>query len=287
MIKSALLALDGSSASRVAQDMAIQFVKYHHTGSEIVTTPISLTGIAVLDRPTIEALQPTPLGAGSFKAQRDEALIADANQRIAEFLHDFESACQAAGVAYEVVRTEGIPYQQIEDASRQHDLILIGKNTNFHFETTDETGETVKRLLQHNPRPVIVTSDDLPQGNNVLIAYDGSLQSARALQMWTLLGLGRKETILHVISIDPVLERAQRLCDEAAGFLRRHGKSPETHAINSQEHPTGILLAQAKALGVRMVVMGAFGHTGLRERFFGSATQKMLKQSPVPMFIYH
>jgi nucleotide-binding universal stress UspA family protein len=33
--------------------------------------------------------------------------------------------------------------------------------------------------------------------------------------------------------------------------------------------------------------MGAFGHTGLRELFLGSATRTLLRQCHTPMFIHH
>ena len=105
--------------------------------------------------------------------------------------------------------------------------------------------------------------------------------------MWTLLGLGREDTPIHLVSIDPSPQRAESLCAEAAAFLRTHGKTPQTHPIDSEADPADILRAQAKTLNARAIVMGAFGHTGLREMFFGSSTRTMLETCPVPMFIYH
>ena len=58
MIRSALLALDGSAASKTATELAIQFVKRQARETLAGVVPIQLTGIAVLDRPTITKRDP-------------------------------------------------------------------------------------------------------------------------------------------------------------------------------------------------------------------------------------
>lgn len=50
-------------------------------------------------------------------------------------------------------------------------------------------------------------------------------------------------------------------------------------------HPAELLLAEARTLGARLLVMGAFGTTGLRALLLGSATRRVLRDAPCPVFI--
>jgi nucleotide-binding universal stress UspA family protein len=286
VIQSILLALDCSPASSVAEEIAIAFAKYHGRVTEEGIVPLRLTGVAVVDRPTIERPAAAPIGASAFKAERDEALLADANRKAEEILGAFEAACEAAGVACEAIRTEGLPCEQIEAVSKRHDLIMIGRDTNFHFETSEGSDETVKRLLRDHPRPVVVTPRENPGGESILIAYDGSVQSSRALHMWTLLEFRVERLGIHVISINADRKKAESRCEEAAQLLASHHVTAQTHPIKSTANVTEVLLEQVDALKAQGIVMGAFGHRGLRTFFFGSTTAHMLQRCPVPMFVY-
>ena len=285
MIRSALLALDATEASVVAQEKAIRFCQYVGSRSDDSGCPIHLTGVAVVDRPKIQRPQATPIGGGAFKVDRDEALLGEARERVTKILDDFEACCRQAGVPCSTIRSEGHPYEQIEQAARQHDVILIGRDTNFHFETRDQTDDTLKRLVRDHPRPIIVTPAHDPGGRSVVIAYDGSLQGSRALHIWILLGLLREETEVHVISVDRNEAEARQLCDEAATLLGRHDIPATTHPIGSKENVVLVLTGQLPALEPRMLVMGAFGSGGLRARFFGSTTLAMIKDCPYPLFL--
>jgi nucleotide-binding universal stress UspA family protein len=287
MLQSALIALDGSAASEVATQMAIRFAntrkgESRHGGAG----PLLLTGIAVLDRPTITKPQATPVGGGAYKKERDETLLAEADQKIEAILRHFESVCEAAGMKYATVRAEGLPHEVIAAASHVHDVIVIGQDTNFHFQTGTDRCETFKQTLQNHPCPMIVTPNELPQGNGILVAYDGSLAASRALHMFVLMEPNVDGLDFHVVSIHKSEQQAENNCSEAVELLRRHAIDARPHPVASGANPTRILIDTAERLSTRMVVMGAFGHQGLRTVFFGSTTREMLDQCLFPLFIY-
>jgi hypothetical protein len=91
MIHSALLALDGTEASVIAQEKAISFCQYVGARSGDSGCPIRLTGVAVVDRPDIERREAAPIGAGAFKVERNEALLKHAREEVARILDDFRS----------------------------------------------------------------------------------------------------------------------------------------------------------------------------------------------------
>jgi nucleotide-binding universal stress UspA family protein len=285
MIRTALIALDGSAASRVATETAIAYVKRRAAGPES-TAAVSLTGLAVLDRPTITKPQATPPGAGAFKRERNEAMLAAADSTTREILSDFEAACSAAGIAHTTLRAEGLPSEAIASAGHAHDLIVIGRSTNFQFQTSDDPCETFRRLVRDHPCPVVVTPDALPQGNAAVIAYDGSRAAARALHTCVHMGLNFRDMQSHVVSIDRDQKKADAWSSEAAEFLHRHDVEPQVQSVASADSPTSILTEMAGRFGARLVVMGAFGRKGLQAAFFGSTTRSMLDHCQVPLFMY-
>ena len=73
---------------------------------------------------------------------------------------------------------------------------------------------------------------------------------------------------------------------ELVGYLRSHGLAAEAVAV-AGTHPLEALLAEAAAMPARMLVMGAYGHSGLRNLFRGSKTEKLLTASPCAVFVAH
>lgn len=247
---------------------------------------VHLTGVAVVDTPNICAPMAVPLGAGAYKKERDEVLLAKANEEVEAILSKFEADCVEAGVPHTAVRSEGLPYEQIEAVSRTHDLIMIGHDTNFHYETHKTISETVRRLLLDNARPVIVFPKEAPENDVVVITYDGSTPASHALHMWTLLKVRRPETQVHVVSVDRDLAVAQKHCEEAAELLRYHEVQATLHPLKLTGSVVSQLSETIDEIGPRTVVMGAYGGGGFREALFGSSTNKMLENAKTLLFLY-
>lgn len=272
-----LLVLDDSGASKAAKSYAIQLAK--RSGA-------SLTGLAVIDTPWITAAQPEPLGGAAYKIHRDAELIRQTHAHMKKMLETFAKKCKEALIRYTTCEREGFPVMEIEKLSQEHDLIVIGRTTEFHFDFDQENDLTVKHITRDCPRPIIVLSAHPGSGNNVLIAYDGSLQAARALHMYLLLDLAKGHNV-HIISIarhqteaDEIARRAQNMCES-------RGVKATCKSIVSDDPPEAAIIQTAKDIDAGLVVMGAFGHHGIREFFFGSCTDHIMKTLDIPLFIHH
>lgn len=277
MLKSILVVLDGSKTAEAAKKYAIALAKGSKT---------SLTGVGVIDTPWITAAQPEPLGGAAYKIHRDEVVIQQTHTRIQEMLDAFKGMCKDNKISCNSSELEGFPATEIERLSQEHDLIIIGKTTDFHFDLDTESDITVKHIIRDNPRPMIVVTSAEFDGDQVLIAYDGSLQAARALHMYLLLGLAKGKKI-HVISIARMQDEATDMAERAQKMCEIYGVDVTSEGIASHRPPEDVIKAQATKIDANMIVMGAFGHHGLREIFFGSCTEHMMKQSEVPLFIHH
>jgi nucleotide-binding universal stress UspA family protein len=285
MIRSILLAIDTSPASVAAEAFGIQLSLQMAQRSDGSRPALALSAVAVVDRPTIVKPQASPIGGSAYKVQRDAEMLADAQQKVHEILDAFEHRCRTAGVPYHTIRSEGLPEEQIEKASRSHDLILIGRDTDFHFETHGHVGETVQRLLKINPRPVLVVPDGTPPGRNVVLAYDGSVKASHAVHMWALLNLRAADAEVHVVSVAREAAAARSMCGEVSDLMARHDISVRAHAVESAEEVIEALREVIPPLEPQFVVIGAFGNRGLRARLFGSTTDAMVETCPYPLLI--
>jgi hypothetical protein len=90
MLRSILIALDGSPGITAAVDFAVNWAR--RVKAEII-------GLGIIDEPTICCPEPVPIGGIAMKIQRDQALVAQARRRVARSLDDFSRRCADAGVA--------------------------------------------------------------------------------------------------------------------------------------------------------------------------------------------
>jgi len=277
MLRSALIALDGSEYSSSAIELGIRWA---------TRSGALLAGLGIVDEPEIRGPEPVPLGGGVFKEQRDAARLEDARKKVHEFVEGFTLTCRQAGVACRVLESVGRPSDQIAIEAQRYDLVLLGQQTYFDFETRADPDETLLELLRRSPRPVVTASQRLPAGRSVLIAYDGSVQAARTLQAFVALGLNAADPV-HVISVHRQQPEAAVIAGRATEYLSMHQIAAHWHAIGTTSPPAEVLLERAQALDAGLLVMGAFGKSMLRELVFGSVTRTMLAEATMPLFLFH
>lgn len=277
MLRSILVALDATPASSAAQTLAIDLAK--RLGCQI-------TGIAILDRGYITAPTAVGIGGMAFKHHRDQVKLQEAKLFLARLERGFQDSCEAAGVAGQVIEAEGVPHRLIEQESGRHDLLVIGKDTDFHFDDEPSIAEMVRRLLHENARPLIVCPATASSQGPVVVSYDGSVRSSRAVHMLALLGHVRDRPV-HVISVAHDQAEATERARYASELLSKHEHQVTPHGVSSRADPAEIICAEAKTLGATLIAMGASGHRPIHDLFLGSTTQHLLDLCPCPLFVHH
>jgi nucleotide-binding universal stress UspA family protein len=275
MLRSALVALDGSAYSETATVLAIDWARRYGAG---------LVGLGVLDAPSIRGAEPVPLGASAYKQARDEARLADAHRRVVDFLTDFRARSEAAGIAVELLEDIGDPADRILREAHRCDLVILARETHFHFETQEQSDNTLAQVLRGSPRPVVTVPRELPDGQGVLVAYGGGREAAHTLQTFLLLGLAAGE-VIEVVTIHRDAAEAEALAHLAGDYLTAHGAPHRLHAIVSTAPPVEVLLEEVRHARPRLLVIGAHGHHPIRDLFGSSVTRAVLSACPVPAFV--
>jgi nucleotide-binding universal stress UspA family protein len=167
------------------------------------------------------------------------------------------------------------------------DLVVIGR--------PESAGQTAgppglaESLVLSSGRPIILFPPHGPvsQVRRILVGWNATRESIRAVA--DALPLLVKAEALEVLVVDHERHRAghsQEPGADIARHLARHGAHVEVRRLTSRGKDVGhFLLSQASAFGADLVVMGAYGHTQLREWIFGSVTRTVLYEAGLPVLM--
>jgi len=140
-------------------------------------------------------------------------------------------------------------------------------------------------------RPVIIASAK-PQstiGETVLVAWNNSAESAKALTA-SMPILRKAKKVILAASFDPVIgESATRQSlEELREMLCPHAITADVHLVaGGKEGEANALKEIAYEMNCDLIVMGAYGHSRLREFVFGGVTREFLKECAVPVLMSH
>lgn len=281
MLKSIMVVLDKTESSAAARRIAIDAAG--RTGAELVA-------LAVVDAPWITEPRATPIGATHFQAHRNAILLVRGRQDVRALLDECAAECQAANVRCVVVGREGKPAEQIDDESDKADLVVLGKATNFRGDDAQEIGATIEQLLEDTARPLIIAPEMAwrpKQSNTVVVGFDGSSTSSRAMHMFILLGLAAGKKV-HVVSVGEDGTSARGCAERGATLFRNHGITAAANPVTSEGGHADALLGAAATVDADLIVMGAKGkHSLLRRALVGSTTIAMLRTARLPIFVHH
>jgi nucleotide-binding universal stress UspA family protein len=151
----------------------------------------------------------------------------------------------------------------------------------------------VESVVLQCGRPVLVVpyAGVFPQsGKNVLVAWNGSREAARAIHD-ALPFLRRAQTIDVVTWTQPdaPLNQWRSPPRYAIEWLARHQVQARLHDINvaSGDDTGQMLLSMAADQGSDLIVMGAYGHGRMRELVMGGVTRTLLASMTVPVLLSH
>ena len=226
-----------------------------------------------------------PLLADSYAGNYGQALVVEqaldtekANRMLVE------PRLVAEGVPYTWEETIGVISERIVDRSALNDLVVVS----LAGHGSEAVGEHVaQHIASRAGRPIMAVPNGLRSIDvfgPAMIAWDGSDAAESAMRAaLPLLGFASK---VELVTIGD--RGGLRTSEEAAAYCDRHGIELEVVNLPKGEARTyEALLERAKASGAKWMVMGAYGHSHLRENLLGGTTRDMLRHSPIPLFLAH
>jgi len=243
-----------------------------------------LSGLHVIPEPNVPPyFKPSVVGRIASIYAKNAKVAAD----LAEALFLEETKGSDAETAWECIA--GDMDEMIAERARFADLLVLGQ-----FDT--ENPPTISAFLlpakvvfgAAAPILVIPNSGTFSDaGKDVLVAWDGSREAARAIRdAMPLLQAAKR---VSVLAIDPLRQghiHAGAHTSALVAHLGHHGVwAEETEVSSDRKGVTTDLLERAGLLGADLLVMGAYGHSRIWEFVMGGTTQELLERTTIPVLM--
>lgn len=279
-MKTIMVCTDGSEPARRATEMAVDWAA--RLGATI--RAVYVTDVRLLEGPWLADISGA-LGAQPYAAlvpqlaqwQREKAnVIMDAVRR----------CCADRGVACETVTETGRVIPTLLEQEKHADLVVLGQRGQHAAWAWQALGSCVEGLVRASIRPCLVVTEHWQPIQQALVAFDGSRESRKALErgLPLLHALGAAAEVVTVAVEGhpaPVSEAELR---DAVQQVAPAGMRVTTRVVTGPDAAVEILLA-ADHCGAHLIVMGAYGHTRIRELILGSTTSSVLHRTNMPVLL--
>ncbi len=199
----------------------------------------------------------------------------------------FIERCERAGVPYEWRQTEGDPRTLMAFQSHYADVVVVGQ-TGSGDDVAEGSENLADELVLTSGRPVLVVpyvGSYTEFGNTVLLAWNSTRESARAVHDAMDVLKKASKVIVFTVNGSPAGHIPGA---DIATHLARHGVKAETHHTVARDISVGdAILGAVSDYGADLVVMGAYGHSRVRELALGGATRTLLETMTVPVMMSH
>ena len=278
-LKDLLVQVDGSRSAPARYEAAIRLAQDH--GAHL--TGLCL-GVDVPIPASFMGMVPPEIVENQHQAIREEAETATVR---------FRSATEKAGLSGDCRIIQGFAPDAI-DALIEHvrhvDLGILGQSD--PDEPSPLGDAFIAEVAMACGRPIMAipyVGASATLGQRVLVAWDGGREAARAVN--DALPILERAQSVSVLCVNPSMSSDSGRRDPGADIslhLARHGVTVEASRTVSREVSVGdVLLGEIASNSIDLLVMGAYGHSRLREFILGGVTRELLQHMTAPLLMSH
>jgi nucleotide-binding universal stress UspA family protein len=162
-------------------------------------------------------------------------------------------------------------------------LFVLGKHHRTDRAARLHPEHHLERAIRAVQRPVLVAaSEAFEPPRRIVLALDGSANARRAVDALSRHAVRAGLPVL-VVMVGVGTTLARRQLDEARIALTQAGVQTQTELVPGE--PQQVLPGLVKVQGAALLVMGACGHSRLRQFIVGSTTSTLLRVGDVPVLI--
>jgi len=272
-----LVHIDQSPRAQMRLDIAAELARQHGA---------HLTALQVID----VAMPVMALGDGGggaviaelMEQMRQSALVAGVKMKAA-----FETALAREGIMGEWRQVEGTTREILALHGRYADLLVLGQD-----DPESDSAGLLEAVVFDSGRPVLAipfAGSFKTIGKRVLVGWNASREASRALHDALPL-IAKAETVtLFLANPTRGLDgHGEEPGADIARHMVRHELKVEVAKVIADDVPdSALLLNHASDMGADLLVMGAYGHSRLREFILGGMTRSLLREMTVPVLLSH
>ncbi|MCG6658114.1 universal stress protein [Halomonas campisalis] len=282
MTEQVMATIDGSTFSEGVCD-------YSAWASQALGAPLTFLHVVDNHPQTAEADLSGNIGLGSREHLLDElsrldeqrAKVAQEQGRL--MLKAAKERAIEDGVSDPATRQRnGTLVETLEELQEEMRLLVIGKRGETADQDSGHLGSNLERVVRTLHRPILMVPHTFKRPEAVMIAFDGSKTTRKGVEMLAKSPLFEGVPV-HVVIVGAETGDNRSQLDWALKTLRDGGIDAEG-AIRAGE-VEATLRAYQEEQGIDLLVMGAYGHSRIRQLLVGSTTTEMLRRASVPILL--
>jgi hypothetical protein len=173
------------------------------------------------------------------------------------------------------------------EAARNHDLTILAGGSSL--DPTLATAD-VGSVLIESGRPLLLAPEEYGARSfrTIAIAWKNRPEAAHAVTAaMPLLKNAERIVVLGAREAEPC-EKLTGSLDTVVALLHWHGLKAESRIVPYEDLsiPERVLKS-ARHYGADLLIMGAYGHSRLRELIFGGFTERVLRGVDIPVVVTH
>ncbi len=162
-------------------------------------------------------------------------------------------------------------------------LIVLGKRGEHANFSKGHLGSNLERTVRSARIPVLVAAREFRPVNRFLVAFDGGNSSLKAIDYVANQPL-LKGAECHLVAVGKPGSDLARDLEASATALKGAGFTVISDLLPGD--PDETISAKVKDSNIDLLVMGAYGHSRVRQFILGSTTTSLLRTCQVPVLLF-
>lgn len=169
--------------------------------------------------------------------------------------------------------------RELEDDTR---LLVIGKQGATSDSLSQLVGGHLESVIRTMHRPILVTPGHFKAPQSLMLAFDGSATSQKGVEMLATSPLFRGLPI-HLVMVGADTRDHWVQLESACDVLAVAGFTVHNAILAGEVEP--VLHAYQAEHDIDLLVMGAYGHSRIRQLLVGSTTTSMIRTTITPLLL--
>lgn len=277
MIKSILIAVDGAEYTNPVMKYAVYLAKAFQAKLNIIT----VVDVRIFEWSVYLGVDGfAPVMPSTSYLDESKLLLQEKAEKVLQKCVDI---VRAENISYTASKHEGSPVEMISNQANIVDMIILGARGEFaKWGRSRLMGATVEAISRECNKPLFISPKVFRPFRNILIPYDGSINSNRALPYAGYFASSFK-SIAYVFTVDNSLESANIILTEGKNYLQSYEIEIKTKARSG--HADEEILNYANEKEMDLIVMGAYGHSRIKEAILGSTTERVMRNATLPLLL--
>lgn len=200
-----------------------------------------------------------------------------------ELLNTLKQKANDAGLRSVITsQRHGKLYDNLLELQAKVRLLIIGLRGK-DSQGNNIVGEQIEEILRNIEVPTLLVNQEFRPINKLMMAYDGSTSSIKALQSIVKSPLFKQDVRRYIVNVCNDERKSRMLLAQAAELL--HDTKLNIELVSIKGEPLNELLKFQSEHDIDAIVMGAFSHGKIRSAIFGSFTSKMIQNSSKPLIL--